>query len=136
MKKNNPKTNYLLKGIRILFVLMIILAGQQSYSQAIMQPKHILGEREHLVVSGSVMKCDTSNQIHLKITNNGQDTISTDFDLVITNTKTGKSYSKNVTVSGLLPGKSSEGTCKTNSALVFTLPKDYNPGNVMMMVKF
>lgn len=137
MKKINKKTKVISKRIRFLFVLLITVCSQQLYSQAIFQPGRILGEKNHLVVSGTVLKCDTSNQVHLKIFNNGQDDVSADFNLVITNTKTGKQVTKNVKITVVKSNQVLEGTCKGGSSnLVFTLPKGYDIGNVAIMINF
>lgn len=137
MKKQKNKIKLFTQGRRLFYVLMLTFISQQLYSQAIFQPTRILGERNHLVVSGIVLKCDTLNQIHLKVLNNGTVDIDADFDLIITNTKTGKFISKDVKITKIKPNQVFEGTCKGGyTDLVFKLPSGYDIGNIAMMVNF
>lgn len=138
MKKTNLNSNYFSKGIRILLTTLTIIAAQQSFSQIVHQPMRIIGEsKTHIDVSGTIVRCDTVNQIHLKVFNESNATQGTNFKLTIINSENGKQFSKSISVSSLAPTKSLEGNCAgSNSDLIIILPKDFNPNKIAFTILF
>lgn len=139
------KTNSISKGIKIFFTFFIFsLACQQSFGQMlngiIFQPMRILGESStHVDVSGAIVRCDSTNQIHLKVFNESNISQVAVFELYVTNTTDGTHFSKSVSIPMMSPLQHIEGNCSGDSQLadlIINLPATYNPSNTTMNVNF
>lgn len=127
------------RGKLFLTALVCTLFTGTAKSQMILKPTHIVSESaKHIDIFATIVRCDTSNQIHLKVLNESTDTQDLSMTVIVRNNSNGKSFATDVEVKGLTPtGGSSQGSCTGgNTDLVIKLPKEYEPRFVTIGITY
>ena len=144
MKQFISERQSLLKTIYTLsFVCFISLLNAQSTSspnsdEIIFSDWKLSGENAaHVAVSYRTVRCDSVNQLQLKLVNNNSTDQNLTFHIDITNNATGDHFNKDISIA-LLMLQQMAGDCLDTNAfgLRLDLPILYNPTDLNVAVSF
>ncbi|MFI5150806.1 MAG: hypothetical protein ACHQRM_13810 [Bacteroidia bacterium] len=145
MKNTHLQTQSCLNTIKTALVILALTCGfQHSFAQlgngVVFQPMHILGESiTHMDVSGSIVRCDSTNTIHLKVFNENNSVQTASFQIIVRNTATGDNFTASVNIPNLPALGTLEADCSGNASLaplVINLPASYDPAKTIMHISF
>lgn len=130
---------------RLLLLFFIVMICENVHSQnpplnpIIYQGWKILGEgSNHLDVSYQILKCDTVNKVHLKITSESNTNEVLHCTVKIVNLLNNENIVRQITMP-VSTFQVLQPNCGNNTALqelVFDLPVSYNPMNITAIITF